>query len=75
MSSKNFGKAKVEKFEPYKKKTIVDKFYPPSNKQESISIDQIDDSESEIKNYKNRESDILFIDGSDEAIPQEQVFM
>jgi hypothetical protein len=31
--------------EPFKKKTLVDKFYPPSNKQESISIDPIDESE------------------------------
>jgi hypothetical protein len=37
-----------DKFEPYKKKTIVDKYYPPSNKQESISIDPIDESESDI---------------------------
>jgi hypothetical protein len=36
----------VQYYEPYKRKTIVDNYYPPSNKQESISIDPIEDSES-----------------------------
>jgi len=30
--SKGKNKSELEKYEPYKKKTIVDKFYPPSNK-------------------------------------------
>lgn len=40
-NSKNFAKVKTktDQFEPFKKKTIVDKFYPPWNKQDSISID------------------------------------
>jgi len=46
-NSKNFGKSTKEKFEPFKKKTVVDNFYPPRNKQESISIDQIDESDKE----------------------------
>lgn len=56
-------------YEAYKRKTVIEKFYPPSNKQESISIDPIEesrDAQDPKSSGTQKTSDILLLDGSEE---------
>lgn len=65
-----------ERPEIFKKKAFLDQFYPPSNKQDSISIDQLEDSETIKEGWDvvTPPDDILLLDNETDEIPQESTF-